>query len=195
MASWSWSSWTAAPWCSGAGKGWMTSYSGRPPRASTRPGDGAARRSWTCTRRPCRRAPGRRRHRIACGSRTSGSSPSHTSRREATFMVRAAALRGSGWRAGEQADSAAPGRGILGLAPGGVAQLVERYVRNVEVGGSSPLTSTIIPLVRGPSAGRPACRPRFRARSVRDLGRDCVDLGSQNPYQGPERSPGCCAAR
>ncbi len=25
---------------------------------------------------------------------------------------------------------------------GGVAQLVERYVRNVEVGGSSPLTST-----------------------------------------------------
>ena len=26
--------------------------------------------------------------------------------------------------------------------PGGVAQLVERYVRNVEVGGSSPLTST-----------------------------------------------------
>ena len=27
-------------------------------------------------------------------------------------------------------------------APGGVAQLVERYVRNVEVGGSSPLTST-----------------------------------------------------
>ena len=30
----------------------------------------------------------------------------------------------------------------LGLHPGGVAQLVERYVRNVEVGGSSPLTST-----------------------------------------------------
>ena len=27
---------------------------------------------------------------------------------------------------------------------GGVAQLVERYVRNVEVGGSSPLTSTSI---------------------------------------------------
>ena len=26
--------------------------------------------------------------------------------------------------------------------PGGVAQLVERHVRNVEVGGSSPLTST-----------------------------------------------------
>ena len=26
---------------------------------------------------------------------------------------------------------------------GGVAQLVERYVRNVEVGGSSPLTSTL----------------------------------------------------
>ncbi len=30
----------------------------------------------------------------------------------------------------------------LGFPPGGVAQLVERYVRNVEVGGSSPLTST-----------------------------------------------------
>jgi hypothetical protein len=28
------------------------------------------------------------------------------------------------------------------LGHGGVAQLVERYVRNVEVGGSSPLTST-----------------------------------------------------
>ena len=27
---------------------------------------------------------------------------------------------------------------------GGVAQLVERYVRNVEVGGSSPLTSTLV---------------------------------------------------
>src|SRR5204863_4577637 len=31
---------------------------------------------------------------------------------------------------------------------GGVAQLVERYVRNVEVGGSSPLTSTEIAQVR-----------------------------------------------
>ncbi len=29
--------------------------------------------------------------------------------------------------------------------PGGVAQLVERHVRNVEVGGSSPLTSTTSP--------------------------------------------------
>jgi len=36
------------------------------------------------------------------------------------------------------------GRGVAlsWLHPGGVAQLVERYVRNVEVGGSSPLTST-----------------------------------------------------
>ena len=32
---------------------------------------------------------------------------------------------------------------ILNGTPGGVAQLVERYVRNVEVGGSSPLTSTL----------------------------------------------------
>ena len=31
------------------------------------------------------------------------------------------------------------------IVPGGVAQLVERYVRNVEVGGSSPLTSTKSP--------------------------------------------------
>ena len=35
----------------------------------------------------------------------------------------------------------APGANLI-LHPGGVAQLVERYVRNVEVGGSSPLTST-----------------------------------------------------
>jgi hypothetical protein len=28
------------------------------------------------------------------------------------------------------------------MAPGGVAQLVERYVRNVEAEGSSPFTST-----------------------------------------------------
>ena len=33
--------------------------------------------------------------------------------------------------------------------PGGVAQLVERHVRNVEVGGSSPLTSTRKAQVRG----------------------------------------------
>ena len=31
------------------------------------------------------------------------------------------------------------------VVPGGVAQLVERHVRNVEVGGSSPLTSTKSP--------------------------------------------------
>jgi hypothetical protein len=38
---------------------------------------------------------------------------------------------------------------------GGVAQLVERYVRNVEVGGSSPLTSTASLAV-----GQPACECR-----------------------------------
>jgi len=36
----------------------------------------------------------------------------------------------------------APSGGKLIVPFGGVAQLVERYVRNVEVGGSSPLTST-----------------------------------------------------
>ncbi len=35
-----------------------------------------------------------------------------------------------------------PGMRLLVPHPGGVAQLVERHVRNVEVGGSSPLTST-----------------------------------------------------
>ena len=34
-----------------------------------------------------------------------------------------------------------------GQSRGGVAQSVERYVRNVEVGGSSPLTSTITTLL------------------------------------------------
>ncbi len=41
----------------------------------------------------------------------------------------------------DRSTRSAPGA-ILGFHPGGVAQLVERYVRNVEVGGSSPLTST-----------------------------------------------------
>jgi hypothetical protein len=48
---------------------------------------------------------------------------------------------------------------------GGVAQLVERYVRNVEVGGSSPLTSTAKALLR-PYVGlwysRSGTSPTFR---------------------------------
>ena len=35
-------------------------------------------------------------------------------------------------------------RAVVWRSNGGVAQLVERYVRNVEVGGSSPLTSTAV---------------------------------------------------
>ena len=34
------------------------------------------------------------------------------------------------------------GRDLSSAGPGGVAQLVERYVRNVEAEGSSPFTST-----------------------------------------------------
>ncbi|GEM_PF-5003342 len=48
---------------------------------------------------------------------------------------------------GEQSLSKAPqshfpSEAYSGLSNGGVAQLAERYVRNVEVGGSNPLTST-----------------------------------------------------
>jgi hypothetical protein len=60
------------------------------------------------------------------------------------------------WRARGRSLRVPPGKGswlrrrnswsktgaILKGTLGGVAQLVERYVRNVEVGGSSPLTST-----------------------------------------------------
>ena len=41
---------------------------------------------------------------------------------------------------------------------GGVAQLVERYVRNVEVDGSSPFTSTRAEVVSGNFAPRVAGR-------------------------------------
>lgn len=34
--------------------------------------------------------------------------------------------------------------GAILSCSGGVAQSVERYVRNVEVGGSSPLTCTVV---------------------------------------------------
>ena len=46
------------------------------------------------------------------------------------------------WRAKGRQVGHADGVGYPVLRLGGVAQLVERYVRNVEVGGSSPLTST-----------------------------------------------------
>ena len=49
---------------------------------------------------------------------------------------------------------------------GGVAQLVERYVRNVEVGGSSPLTSTRV--LPGQGFVRPLCRRR-RVVDVREM--------------------------
>ena len=74
-------------------------------------------------------------------------------------------------------------RATGGLSPlvadssfGGVAQLVERYVRNVEVGGSSPLTSTPVVILTTPVLGssdddvcrrvltRRARRGRSRAR-------------------------------
>ena len=42
-------------------------------------------------------------------------------------------------RTSRDASTDGPGPAVF---PGGVAQLVERHVRNVEVGGSSPLTST-----------------------------------------------------
>ena len=48
-------------------------------------------------------------------------------------------------RSGQACTWASGGRAILGGHPGGVAQLAERYVRNVEAEGSSPFTSTISP--------------------------------------------------
>jgi hypothetical protein len=51
---------------------------------------------------------------------------------------------------------------------GGVAQLVERHVRNVEVGGSSPLTSTTKPQLKAYIFGSVKVASLRRARSVRD---------------------------
>ncbi len=62
---------------------------------------------------------------------------------------------------------------ILFRSFGGVAQLVERYVRNVEAEGSSPFTSTRVPYsnsdtVKTPSKGDRCCswqsRPPFTSR-------------------------------
>src|ERR1700691_2765464 len=73
--------------------------------------------------------------------------------------------RGHGRGVGDRRNSRQAKGRYSDLPHGGVAQLVERYVRNVEVGGSSPLTSTAI------SPGHGEClpfRPRGKTCVVRD---------------------------
>ena len=72
------------------------------------------------------------------------------------------------------------------LAPaGGVAQLVERYVRNVEAEGSSPFTSTR----RFASKGRtPVGKPRFRNSVRRGVAGERADASEGHSDGGVGRN-------
>jgi hypothetical protein len=77
------------------------------------------------------------------------------------------------------------GQGYPGDPLGGVAQLVERYVRNVEAEGSSPFTSTVrVHSARARARALPA-DVQLRDRPLRypqGLSTELVDGSSRVPY-------------
>jgi hypothetical protein len=65
----------------------------------------------------------------------------------------------------QRSDSGPVGIGLSCSVAGGVAQLAERYVRNVEAVGSNPITSTKKAQVNGLKVGPPkGCHPEKRGR-------------------------------
>ena len=158
-----------------AGAGVVVHHAARGLRGDGRDPDRL--RGGRCGRSRYRRRPRRPTHHDGCpGASTTTTSPASTTdhddhdgrrppprpRRPARPRRpqrprRLAALTRTGRRRRSDASSGhAQAATSLCNAPGGVAQLVERYVRNVEVDGSSPFTSTIRSVGSPGASTRPA---------------------------------------